>query len=60
MRLLAALDVIAEVAEEGGQPGLVPRLLDRFLEALVLGLEVAERLGIALVEGDPGRPDRAC
>ena len=47
-----ALDVIPEIAEEGGQAGLVPCLLDRFLEPLVLGLEVPERLGVNLAEVD--------
>ena len=56
----AALDVIAEIAEERGQAGLVPGLLDRFLEPLVLGLEVAERLGVDLAEVEPARPDRGC
>ena len=39
---LADCDVVAEVAEEGRQAGLVPGLLDRLLEPLVLGLERAE------------------
>ena len=37
----STLDVIAEVAEEGGEPHVVPGLLDRLLEPLILGLELA-------------------
>src|SRR5689334_16127379 len=47
-------DVIAKVAEECGQAGFVPRLLDRFLESLVLGLEIPERLGVVASQADSG------
>ena len=35
----AILDVIFEVAKEGGEAGVIPLGFDRFLQSLVLGLE---------------------
>ena len=50
----STLDVIAEVAEEGGEPLVVPGLLDRLLEPLILGLELAKRLHIRGPEVEAG------